>query len=68
MTSAFCCGNLGIVPTVHHGDDIGSWLGMLPEDNRAVIRAASAPPRRTDYLLAFRAVAVAVPGCKRDAA
>ena len=54
MTSAFCCATLGIVPTVRHADYIGSWLEVLREDNRAVVRAASAASKAADYLLAFR--------------
>ena len=50
----FCCATLGIVPTVRHADYIGSWLEVLREDNRAVIRAASAASKAADYLLAFR--------------
>ena len=42
MTAAFCCASLGIVPTVRHADYIGSWLEVLREDNRAIVRAASA--------------------------
>ena len=53
MTSAFCCATLGIVPTVRHADYIGSWLEVLREDNRAVIRAASAASKAADYLLDF---------------
>ena len=41
MNAAFCCASLGIVPTVRHADYIGSWLEVLREDNRAVVRAAS---------------------------
>jgi antirestriction protein ArdC len=54
MTSAFVCASLGIVPTVRHADYIGSWLELLREDNRAIVRAASAASRAADYLLAFR--------------
>ena len=54
MTSAFCCATLGIVPTVRHADYIGAWLEVLREDNRAVIRAASAGSKAADFLLAFR--------------
>ena len=59
MTSAFCCATLGIVPTVRHADYIGAWLEVLREDNRAVIRAASAASKAADYLLAFRPGAAA---------
>jgi antirestriction protein ArdC len=58
MISAFCCATLGIVPTVRHADYIGAWLEVLREDNRAVIRAASAASKAADYLLAFRPGAV----------
>jgi antirestriction protein ArdC len=54
MTSAFVCASLGIVPTVRHADYIGSWLEVLREDNRAIVRAASAASKAADCLLAFR--------------
>ena len=54
MTSAFCCATLGIVPTVRHADYICAWLEVLREDNRAVVRAASAASKAADFLLAFR--------------
>lgn len=54
MTSAFCCATLGIVPTVRHADYIGARLGVLREDNRTVIRTASAASKAADFLLAFR--------------
>ena len=54
MTSAFVCASLGIVPTVRHADYLGSWLEVLREDNRAIVRAASAASKAADYLLAFR--------------
>jgi antirestriction protein ArdC len=54
MTSAFVCASLGIVPTVRHADYLGNWLEVLREDNRAVVRAASAASKAADYLLAFR--------------
>src|SRR6202795_1859591 len=53
MTSAFVCASLGIVPTVRHADYIGSWLEVLREDNRAVVRAASAASKAADFLLSF---------------
>jgi len=54
LNAAFCCASLGIVPTVRHADYIGSWLDVLREDNRAIVRAASAASKAADYLLAFR--------------
>lgn len=53
MSSAFCCASLGIGPTVRHADYIGSWLEVLREDNRAILRAASQASRAADYLLSF---------------
>jgi antirestriction protein ArdC len=53
MASAFVCASLGIVPTVRHADYLGAWLDILREDNRSVIRAASAASKAADYLLAF---------------
>lgn len=52
MAGAFVCASLGIVPTVRHADYIGSWLEVLREDNRAIVRAASAASKAADYLLA----------------
>ncbi len=54
MCAAFCCATLGIAPTVRHADYIASWLEVLREDNRAIVRAASAASKAADYLLAFR--------------
>jgi antirestriction protein ArdC len=54
MTSAFVCASLGIVPTVRHADYIGSWLEILRDDDRAIVRAASAASKAADYLLAFQ--------------
>ena len=57
MAGAFVCAALGIVPTVRHADYIGSWLEILREDQRAILRAASAASKAADYLLAFRPAA-----------
>jgi antirestriction protein ArdC len=51
MNAAFCCASLGIVPTVRHVDYIGSWLEVLREDNRAIVRAASQASKAADWLL-----------------
>ena len=53
MNAAFCCASLGIVPTVRHADYIASWLDVLREDNRAIVRAASLASKAADWLLAF---------------
>ena len=54
MCGAFVCAALSIVPTVRHSDYLASWLEILREDNRAIVRAASAASKAADYLLAFR--------------
>ena len=58
MAGAFVCASLGIVPTVRHADYIGSWLDVLREDNRAVVRAASAASKAADFVLAFAPPAI----------
>jgi hypothetical protein len=41
------------VPTVRHGDCVGSRLDVLQEDDRAIVRAASQASKAADYLLGF---------------
>lgn len=53
LCAAFSCASLGIVPTVRHADYIGSWLDVLREDNRAVVRAASQANKAADFILGF---------------
>jgi antirestriction protein ArdC len=53
LCAAFSCASLGIVPTVRHADYIASWLEVLREDNRAVVRAASQATKAADYILSF---------------
>lgn len=53
IAGAFVCASLGIVPTVRHADYVGSWLEVLREDDRAIVRAASAASKAADYLLAL---------------
>lgn len=54
MTAAFTCATLGITPTVRHADYVGSWLEVLREDDRAIVRAASAASKAAEFLLTFR--------------
>ncbi|MCD1636779.1 ssDNA-binding domain-containing protein [Martelella mediterranea] len=53
INAAFCCAALGIAPTVRHADYIASWLEVLREDDRAIVRAASQAGKAADWLLAF---------------
>jgi antirestriction protein ArdC len=68
MNAAFCCASLGITPTVRHADYIGSWLEVLREDNRAIVRAASQASKAADYLLGFLSDHVASDDDRRAAA
>jgi antirestriction protein ArdC len=54
MGSAFLCAALGIAPTVRHADYLACWLDVLRNDDRAIIRAASAANKAADWLLARR--------------
>jgi antirestriction protein ArdC len=54
ISSAYVCSALGVVPTVRHADYVGSWIELLTEQERAIVRAASAASKAADYLLAFR--------------
>ena len=42
LSAAFVCASLGIAPTVRHADYLGAWLDLVRENNRAIVRAASA--------------------------
>jgi antirestriction protein ArdC len=53
LNAAFCCASLGTAPTVRHADYLASWLEVLREDNRAIVRAASLASKAADYLLGF---------------
>lgn len=39
------------MPTVRHADYIGSWLEVMREDSRAIVRAASQASKAADWLL-----------------
>ncbi|TIU15167.1 MAG: antirestriction protein ArdC, partial [Mesorhizobium sp.] len=41
------------VPTVRHADYIGSWLDVMREDSRAIVRAASQASKVADWILSF---------------
>lgn len=53
LCAAFSCASFGIAPTVRHADYIGSWLEVLREDNRAIVRAASQASKAADFILGF---------------
>jgi len=66
MSGAFVCAALSIVPTVRHSDYLASWIDVLREDSRAIIRAASAASKAADYLLAFRDADAVRPADQND--
>lgn len=68
ISAAFTCAALGITPTVRHADYIADWLQVLREDDRAIVRAASAASKAADYLLAFRPGAESAAAEPREAA
>ncbi|MCD4661953.1 MAG: antirestriction protein ArdC [Agrobacterium sp.] len=41
------------MPTVRHADYIGSWLEVMREDSRAIVRAASQASKAADWLLSY---------------
>jgi antirestriction protein ArdC len=54
ISAAYLCASLGITPTVRHADYIASWLEVLREDDRAIVRAASAASKAADFILGFQ--------------
>ncbi|WP_095203521.1 ArdC family protein [Mesorhizobium carmichaelinearum] len=54
MAGAFVCASLAIAPTVRHADYVGAWLEVLREDNRAIVRAASAASKAAEFILGFK--------------
>ena len=54
ISAAYLCASLRITPTVRHADYIASWLELLREDDRAIVRAASAASKAADFILGFQ--------------
>ncbi|MEK7258013.1 MAG: zincin-like metallopeptidase domain-containing protein [Bacteroidota bacterium] len=55
LTSAFCCAALGFSKSIsQNASYIKSWLGILKEDNKAVVKASFQAQKAADYILAFR--------------
>lgn len=52
LASAYLCADLGFSKViVNQASYVNSWLGLLKEDNKAVIRAASQAQKAADYIL-----------------
>lgn len=62
IAAAYICAALGIAPTVRHADYIGSWLELLRDDDRAIVRAASAASKAADYILSFQEASASAAG------
>ena len=51
LTSAFCCATLGFSKTINsNAAYIDNWLGVLKQDKRAVMRAATQAQKAADYI------------------
>lgn len=54
LTSAFCCATLGFSKIItNNAAYIQNWLGVLKQDNKAVVRAAAQAQKAADYILKF---------------
>lgn len=62
MASAFLCSHLGLTGELQHENYIGSWLKILKEDYRALVKAASQAQKAFEYICAL------VEGSKETAA
>ena len=70
LGAAFTCAALGIRPIVRHADYLATWLAVLKADKRAIVRAASAASKASDFLLTFagESEAIDVVAAKEQAA
>lgn len=51
MTSAFLCAHLELKGEFQHENYIGSWLKILKEDYRALVKAASQAQKAFEFIL-----------------
>jgi len=51
MGAAFLCASVGIAGKLQHAEYIGSWIKVLKGDKRAIVIAAAAAQRATDFCL-----------------
>ena len=58
LGAAFLCASLGIAPTMRedHAAYLAHWVAALREDKRAIVRAASAAQKASDFLHAAAGV------------
>jgi antirestriction protein ArdC len=53
LTAAFLCAHLGLKGELRHAGYIGSWVGLLRDDPRAIFTAASKASQAADFLRGF---------------
>ena len=52
LTSAYCCAHLGFTKTINNNATyIKQWLGILKQDNKAIIKASAQAQKASDYIL-----------------
>lgn len=52
LCSAFCCAALGFSKTIsNNAAYLKSWLGILKEDNKAIVKASNQAQKAADYIL-----------------
>ena len=51
--AAFAAAAIGTLPRLRHADYLATWLAVLKEDKHAIVRAASAASRASDFLLSL---------------
>lgn len=62
LSSAYCCAALGFSKTItNNAAYIKNWLGVLKQDNKAVIRAANQAQKAADFILEGTPYAVKSP-------
>jgi len=55
MASAFLCAHLGLKGELQHENYIASWLKILKEDYRALVKAASQAEKAFEFIVALAA-------------
>jgi antirestriction protein ArdC len=53
MASAFLCAHLGLTGELQHENYIGSWLKILKDDYRALVKAASQAQKAFEFICAL---------------
>ena len=51
--AAFTAAAIGTLPRLRHADYLACWLKVLKDDKHAIVRAASAASKASDFLMGF---------------